>query len=124
MASSRIESDLVVLSPAGVPTPDELRLVFSPSDPFAVRLEVWDGVWLCDRSLLRDGLTAPAGEGLVRCFPDASLDVPLLVLQLQGTDVFAVEAAGVASFLAQVDAFVPAGSEGFDADAAFRSLLG
>jgi hypothetical protein len=107
-------------------------LVYDSADPFAVRVrfggDSTDDVgaagycapdddggveWLLGRDLLRDGLTAPAGEGDLRLWPArGGLDVLFLQLRApSGEALFELSAALVGDFLRETELLVASGTE-------------
>lgn len=85
-------------------------------DPWAVELTFLPGhgevVWLISRDLLRDGLTAPVGEGDVLVFPsDVCGRTALDLSSPNGHAVIALDTEALREFLTATYDAVPAGEE-------------
>jgi hypothetical protein len=117
--SSELQLRLVV--PGSVSLPVRAGMHFDVADPYAVHVEFQTGEqdaevvpWTFARSLLSDGITAPAGEGDVRVWPATSDGSPVICLSLtspSGRALFEVPLAELAGFLAQTFQAVPVGGE-------------
>ena len=113
-----------------------LRMVWRPGDPFAVvlRLTAYPehpalprGEWVVARDVLTEGLTEPAGDGVVKVRHDPQRDRVWFDLQRLGRPAcVSVPREEVAAFLAQTERLVPSGAEQSDAavDALLADVLG
>lgn len=113
--------------------PLDAELAYDPMDPFAVRLEIGTGeetvTWFFARDLLRDGTTAPAGDGDVRVTPVAGTTGREIAVSLStpdGSAHFRTDLAQVVQFLTAAYTAVPTGSEtdGHDLDTELSTFLG
>jgi Streptomyces sporulation and cell division protein, SsgA len=112
----------------------DASLRYDRDDPYAVHLSFptspgWDPIeWIFARSLVSDGLTAPAGDGDVRIWPfreDRSGPVYVELCSPSGRALFAVPRPVLAGFVARCHALVPPGAEAeyLDLDAELDLLL-
>ena len=109
-------------------------LGYRSEDPYAVSLTFHSGSgdveWVVSRTLLLQGLAAPAGEGDVRVFPSIDEDArAVAVLDFCSPDgrlVAQADSHELQSFLARTFASVPVGteSEHLDLDGLVEALLG
>ena len=113
--------------------PLDAELGYDPMDPFAVRLAIGAGddtvTWFFARDLLRDGTTAPAGDGDVRVTPVVGAHGREIAVDLStpdGSAHFRTDLAQVVQFLTAAYSAVPTGSEldGHDLDTELTQLLG
>lgn len=112
-----------------------LRLVWSPDDPLAVRLELTAqpdhpalprGEWVVLRDFLRYGLDEPTGDGEVRILPDELRDRVWFELARPGRAACVSIPRDVArEFLDRTERCVPCGDERSDdaIDALLHRLL-
>lgn len=111
----------------------ELRLGYSPEDPYAVtvtfRTEWGDVIWTMARELLSRGLTNPTGEGDVHVWP--CLDPQgnaVVIIELSSPDgelLVQVRTRDLTRFVERTFARVPAGAESdhIDVDLLISQLL-
>jgi hypothetical protein len=113
--------------------PLSVSLRYSAADPYAVSAVFnCDGMaveWVFARDLLRDGLSAPIGDGDVRVWPSWGIGRKLVMISLTSPDGQAVLEANVKDvrdFLKRTIAVVPEGGETahLDVDAALARLFG
>ena len=113
--------------------PLDAELSYDPTDPYAVRLEIGAGdetvIWFFARDLLRDGTTAPTGDGDVRVTPVAGSTGREIAVNLStpdGSAHFRTDLTQVVQFLTAAYTSVPTGSEthGHDLDTELTQLLG
>ncbi|NAZ88712.1 SsgA family sporulation/cell division regulator [Kineococcus sp. T90] len=102
----------------GLPVPASLH--YGADDPFAIHAVFRGGdadvEWVFARDLLREGLTAPAGDGDVQVRPctDSPDGRPRVLLRLSSPDGNAeleADEADVRRFLRRAEALVPPGRE-------------
>lgn len=113
-----------------VPTTMSYRV----EDPYAVSLVFHstsgDVEWVVSRTLLLQGLAAPAGEGDVKVFPSIGEDArAVAILDFSSPDgrlVAQADSREIQTFLTKTFAAVPVGTEGrhLDLDALVAALLG
>lgn len=109
-------------------------LGYKPSDPYAVSLTFHsasgDVEWVMSRTLLLQGLAAPAGDGDVRVYPSIDENArAVAVLDFCSPDgrlVAQADTHTIQSFLTRTFAAVPVGTESrhLDLDALVTALLG
>lgn len=109
-------------------------LGFRADDPYAVSLTFHSGSgdvsWVVSRTLLLQGLAAPAGEGDVKVYPSIGEDARAVAIldfcSPDGRLVAQADSHEVQSFLARTFAAVPVGTESqhLDMDAMIAHLLG
>lgn len=125
---------LSCLDPWGRTVDVETTLGYRETDPYAVSLTFHsnsgDVVWVVSRTLLLQGLAAPAGEGDVKVYPSIDEEArAVAVLDFSSPDgrlVATVSSREVQTFLAKTFAAVPVGSESrhLDLDGLVAELLG
>lgn len=108
-------------------------LGYRADDPYAVTVTFHsqgvDVAWMVSRTLLLQGLAAPAGEGDVKVYPSIDdLARAVAVLDFSSPDgrlVAQANAHDMQTFLARTFAMVPVGSEArfFDIDALLSALV-
>lgn len=108
-----------------------LRLLWRPQDPYAVGLRLTAlpehpalprGEWVIARDVVRQALSAPAGDGAVRLRPDALRDRVWFELDRPGRAAcVSVPREVVEGFLDRTELHVPVGQEA--AGAAVDALL-
>lgn len=116
---------------AGQVVPLVASFAYATSDPYAVRAAFHVGPgepveWIFARSLLADGVKAPAGHGDVLVWPSGDGQVlSISLVSPFGEALFEAPACDIADFLAITYRLVPAGSEPghVDIDAELASLL-
>jgi len=92
-------------------------LAYHPGDPYAVRLTCYCGgditAWTFARDLLWEGISGPAGEGVVRVHPveGESGQICIELHSATGTAVLRAPRAPLAAFLARTPRRVPVGGE-------------
>jgi hypothetical protein len=111
----------------------DASLRYDRDDPYAVQLSFPTPSgepieWIFARSLVADGLTAPAGGGDVRIWPspqDLGGPVYVELCSPSGRALFAVRRPVLAGFVARCHALVPPGTESdfLDLDAELALLL-
>lgn len=111
----------------------ETTLRYRTDDPYAVSLlfhsSAGDVEWVVSRTLLLQGLAAPAGEGDVKVWPGLGEDGDgVAVLDFSSPDgrlVAETDAHELQAFLGQTFAAVPVGTEGrhLDLDGLVAALL-
>jgi len=119
-----------------VPLPVRAGLRYDVLDPYAVQVSFHTGAagdgdvveWTFARSLLSEGVAAPAGEGDVQVWPSTSVGQSVVCLSLSspsGKALFEVPLRELVEFLAQTYEAVPTGceSEHVDVDAELALLL-
>jgi len=119
-----------------VPLPVRAGLRYDVLDPYAVQVSFHTGAagdgdvveWTFARSLLSEGVAAPAGEGDVQVWPSTSAGQSVVCLSLSspsGKALFEVPLRELVEFLAQTYEAVPTGceSEHVDVDAELALLL-
>ena len=118
--SSELQLQLVVPGTSSLPVRAGLR--YERSDPYAVQVAFHTGPvddgdvveWTFARSLLSDGVVAPAGDGDVQVWPSTSGHETVVCLSLSspsGRALFEVPLEALVDFLGQTYAAVPTGSE-------------
>ena len=130
------ELQLRLVTAGSVPLPVRAGLRYDMLDPYAVLVSFHTGAggdsdvveWTFARSLLSDGVTAPAGSGDVQVWPSTSNGLHVVCLSLSspsGKALFEVPLPELAEFLSQTYTAVPAGSESehVDVDAEMALLL-
>jgi hypothetical protein len=125
---------LVCVDPWGRQVEVPTTLGYRESDPYAVMLTfhsaTGDVEWIVARTLLLQGLAAPAGEGDVKVFPSIDDDArAVAVLDFCSPDgrlVTQVSTYELQTFLARTFAVVPVGTESdhLDLDGLVEDLLG
>lgn len=133
-----VEADLQLrLVIAGsVPLPVRAGLRYDVLDPYAVQVSFHTGSaddgdvveWTFARSLLSDGVGAPAGDGDVQVWPSTSGGLPVVCLSLSspsGKALFEVPLPELVEFLGQTYWAVPTGCESdhVDVEAELALLL-
>ena len=121
-----------------VPLPVRAGLRYDVLDPYAVQVSFHTGAtgsgegevveWTFARSLLTDGVAAPAGDGDVQVWPSASGGQQVVCLSLSspsGKALFEVPLPELVQFLTQTYTAVPTGMESdhVDVDAELALLL-
>jgi hypothetical protein len=122
-----------MLAQDGPDRPVRADLNYRPDDPYAVRIAFHTGTseiveWTFARSLLNEGLTAPAGEGDVEVWPNGDVvrgSICLCLSSPSGHAMFTVAAGQLIRFLSQTYELVESGSEGdfIDIEAELSALL-
>lgn len=107
---------------------------YDSTDPYAVTIGFRTGngeviEWVFARSLLTDGVTAPAGRGDVQVWPverDGEHRLALCMSSPSGRALFETALGDVLQFLARTYTLVPPGAEAsfVDWDAGVAQLLG
>lgn len=108
---------LVVSSDLALPV--QARLLYNPSDPYAVHATLSIGSeqpveWVIARELLAEGLHGPTGTGDVRVWPSRDHGHGVVCIALhsdQGVALLEAPARALLSFLKRTDALVPPGTE-------------
>ncbi|MBT2482049.1 SsgA family sporulation/cell division regulator [Streptomyces sp. ISL-94] len=112
-----------------------VHLSYTVTDPVAVRAAILHAgtplaCWHFERQMLADGLHRPVGEGDVRFRPVGGAARRALRIELrgavpdgQGRAVLLADADGVAAFLCQTYAMVPADAESAHLDEHLDELL-
>jgi hypothetical protein len=133
--SSELQLRLVVPGAAALPVRADLN--YDVADPYAVQVAFHTGSgtpggevvqWTFARSLLSDGVSAPAGEGDVQVWPSTSNGQTVVCLALSspsGRALFEVPLADLVEFLGRTYDAVPSGAESahVDVDAELALLL-
>jgi hypothetical protein len=132
--SADLRLRLIVPGAASLPVRAGMR--YDVTDPYAVQVSFQTSLaddgdivpWTFARSLLSDGITAPAGEGDVRVWPESSSDGHVVCLSLSspsGKALFEVPLADLVEFLARTYEAVPTDCESdhVDVDAELALLL-
>lgn len=132
--STELQLRLVVAGAA--PLLVRAGLLYDPVDPYAVQVAFHTGQgddadavqWTFARSLLSDGVSAPAGEGDVQVWPSTSAGQAVVCLSLSspsGQALFEVPLRELVDFLGRTYRAVPAGceSEHVDVEAELAMLL-
>jgi hypothetical protein len=110
----------------------EGELVFNPSDPYAVsmNLEARSGTvtWTFARELLEQGIYSPSGDGDVQVWPagqDTDRTLHIALSSPFGNALFEVPRSVLVRFLRRTYVVVPRGRESdhLDVDAAVNRLL-
>ena len=130
------ELQLRLVVAGAVPMPVRAGMRYDVRDPYAVQVcfhtgSVGDGdvvEWTFARSLLTEGVAAPAGDGDVQVWPSTSGGLPVVCLSLSspsGKALFEVPLPELVGFLAQTYEAVPTGCESqhVDVDAELALLL-
>ena len=132
---SELQLHLVVNGSAAMPVRAGMR--YDAADPYAVEVAFQTGAdetsgvvpWTFARSLLMEGMSAAAGEGDVRVWPQVGADgSSICCLSLSspsGNALFEVPRVELADFLTQTYDAVPSGSEDdhLDVDLGLAVLL-
>jgi hypothetical protein len=115
-----------------VDVPTTMR--YRAEDPYAVTLVFHSGggdvEWIVSRTLVLQGLAAPAGDGDVKVYPSVSEDArAVAILDFSSPDgrlIAQADSLQVQSFLARTFAIVPVGTESnhLDMDGLLAALLG
>jgi hypothetical protein len=132
--SSELTLRLVVPGAAALPVRADVH--YDVQDPYAVQVAFHTGSagngevvqWTFARSLLSDGVSAPAGEGDVQVWPSTGATGAVVCLALSspsGRALFEVPLAELVEFLGRTYQAVPTGSESahVDVDAELALLL-
>lgn len=130
------ELSLRLVLPGAAAVPVRAGLRYDPADPYAVEVSFHTSStsgsdvvqWTFARSLLSDGVAAPAGEGDVQVWPSTADGRPIACLSLSspsGRALFEVPVAELVEFLARTYESVPSGSESarVDVDSELALLL-
>lgn len=117
---------------AGVPgyRPVHAVMVFDPAEPFTVTLHLGyaggdDVIWMCDRTLLVDGLRQPTGAGDVQVWP--AVDTDDVVVDLNSPDgsiTLLLPTERVLTFVHAAEAMSPISRATVDVDALIAACLG
>jgi hypothetical protein len=117
----------------GLSTPLDAEFEFNPADPYAVSILFSDEPtpvrWTFARELLIEGYYEPTGDGDVHVWPCLSTDgCAVVIIELSspsGEVLVQVSSKALASFIHQMVAMVPLGSEEslVDLDAEIAQLL-
>lgn len=132
--STELPLRLVVSGASSLPV--RATLCYDVADPYAVSVGFHTGSaldgdvveWTFARSLLGDGVKAPAGDGDVQAWPSSSAGSQVVCLSLSspsGKALFELPLTELVDFLATTYASVPSGSESdhVDVDAELALLL-
>lgn len=133
IASVRTDLTLRLLVQGGPSLPVTAAVRYDAADPYAVHVTFLTGggdsvEWVFARSLLTDGVTAPAGQGDVRVWPVERSGERLLSIAMSspsGAALFEAARDDVVEFLTQTYVAVPTGAEEsfVDLDAELALLL-
>jgi hypothetical protein len=129
------EIQVFLMSQGTNPLPVLAELTYDASDPYAVTVAFRTAAgaaavqWTFARQLLTDGVTAPAGEGDVRTWPESAEGDPVVRLSLtspSGNALFELPVPELVEFLTMTYAAVPSGGEAshVDLDTELAALLG
>jgi len=109
-------------------------LGYRENDPYAVSLTFHSGAgdveWVVSRTLMLQGLAAPAGEGDVKIYPSIDEDAKAVAVfdfsSPDGRLIATADSREVQTFLGKSFSAVPVGSESqhLDLDALIADLLG
>lgn len=136
--SVQADLQLRLVIAGSVPLPVRAGLRYDVLDPYAVQVSFHTGStgggegevveWTFARSLLTDGVAAPAGDGDVQVWPSTSAGLPVVCLSLSspsGKALFEVPLPELVQFLTQTYTAVPTGTESdhVDVEAELALLL-
>ena len=132
-ASVSAELGLSLVVPGHGAIPLMASLYYSGGDPYAIRMAFHVGAeepveWIFSRDLLAAGLTAPAGEGDVRVWPEEDHGLGVLNIALSspfGHAHFEAPMIALSDFLNKTFSLIAAGSESdfVDIDSELDELL-
>lgn len=134
--SVQADLQLRLVIAGSAPLPVRAGLRYDVLDPYAVQVSFHTGShgegevveWTFARSLLAEGVSAPAGDGDVQVWPSHSAGLPVVCLSLSspsGKALFEVPLPELVQFLAETFRAVPTGSESehVDVEAELALLL-